>query len=304
MAITNKLKRILRKPGTLPSSIVKVVCDKLHRYRWSSPTLKIPSDVTLPEIENFLIRAGIAKGSTLFLHSSWQHLNSGHFTPAGLIKLLLSIIGEEGTLVMPAFPPSILQLKPGFVFDVKRTPSGGGLLADSFRRYAGVRRSINLNHSVCALGPQADYLTRDHHLSNKSWDEFSPYYRLREIEDSWTVGLGVGHRLRIATVLHCVETILSRENAYYRKLFKDEVCYEYKTIEGETGRHCYTRRIGQLYPPKIAKYFSSEELVEDTLQGLEAYAIRTRTLLDRAIELGRKGKTMYVWPIPWPWYFR
>ena len=173
-----------------------------------------------------------------------------------------------------------------------------------FRRYLVVVRSINLNHSVCANGPSAEFLTRDHHHSETSWDQFSPYYRLREIENAWIVSLGVGHRLKVATSLHCVESALWKENAYYHKLFGDEVCYTYKTVTGETGQHCYRRRSGQIYTPKLAKYFTPDELIEDTIEGLEVYAIRARTLIDKAISLGREGKTMYVWSSPWRWYFK
>ena len=71
--------------------------------------------------------------------------------------------------------------------------------------------------------------------------------KVRLIDDAWIVGLGVGHRLKVATSLHCVESALWKENAYYRKLFRQQVCYSYKTATGETGQHCYQRRTGQIY---------------------------------------------------------
>ena len=259
--------------------------------------------MTLDGISAFLRRAGIEPGATLHVHSAWEHLNSGHFSAAELVKQLLAVVGEQGTLAMPAFPSYAMQVS-GAVFDVKRTPSAGGLLTEVFRRYPGVLRSINLNHSVCAIGPNADFLTRDHHRSETSWDQSSPYYRLREIDDAWIVGFGVGHRLKVATSLHCVESALWKENAYYRKLFREQVCFTYKTATGETGQHCYQRRTGQIYTPKLAKHFTPDELIEDCIDGLEVYAIRARTLIDKAIALGREGKTMYVWPVPWLWYFR
>lgn len=42
--------------------------------------------------------------------------------------------------------------------------------------------------------------------------------------------------------------------------------------------------------------------VEDAKRFLDA--IRARTLIDKAIALGREGKTMTIWPGPWRWYFR
>ncbi|QQO57118.1 MAG: hypothetical protein N838_30975 [Thiohalocapsa sp. PB-PSB1] len=41
-------------------------------------------------------------------------------------------------------------------------------MTEAFRRYPGVSGSINLNHSVCAIGPNADSLTRDHQRSETS----------------------------------------------------------------------------------------------------------------------------------------
>ncbi len=295
--------KVASRVKSLPERLVGTLSERLYERNWSSPILEVPSTVSLDSIESFLRGIDIGVGDTLFVHSSWKHLNSGLFTPADLVKRLLAIVKESGTLAMPAFPPYSMQ-KAGTIFDVKRTPSGGGLLTDGFRRYPGVLRSINLNHSVCAIGPNADFLTRDHHHSETSWDQFSPYYRLREIDNAWIVGLGVGHRLKVATSLHCVESALWKENPYYRKLFREEVCYIYKTATGETGSHCYQRRTGQYYTPRLASHLTPDELIEDCIDGLEVYAIRARTLIDKAIALGREGKTMYVWPVPWPWYFR
>ncbi len=128
------------------------------------------------------------------------------------------------------------------------------------------------------------------------------YFRLREV-DAYIVGLGVGHQLKVATSLHCVESWLWHENAHYRKLFREQVCNQYKTTAGQTRSHCYWRRSGKIYTPKLAEFFAQDELMEDTIDGLEVYAIRARTLTDKAIALGREGKTMYDWPVPWQWFF-
>lgn len=283
--------------------ILNKICDELYKYYWVSKDLEIPSKVKLNDINEFFKRVGISRGSTLFIHSSWKHLSNGNFNTFELLNNLSIYVGENGTIAMPAFPPSFLQ-KPNIIFNEQRTPSGAGLLSDSFRRYPGVKRSINQNHSVCAIGPDADYLTKDHQFSETSWDHFSPYYRLRDLEDSWIVGLGVGHRLKVATSLHCVESALWKNHKFFKKLFREEICYEYLTSRGLTGHHCYRKRSGHIYPPKLAKYFSKEELVEECINGLEVYAIRAQTLIDKAITLGQEGKTMYIWPIPWFNYFR
>lgn len=265
--------------------------------------MSVPSSVNIQDIIQFLEQTGVQSGDTLFVHSSWENLNSGNFSAAELIQALLSYLGPVGTLAMPAFPPFSLQVS-GAVFDAKRTPSGGGLLTEVFRRYPGVARSINLNHSVCALGPNAEFLTKDHQYSETAWDECSPYYRLREFSNAWIVGFGVGHRLKIATALHCVESLLWKKNKYFNKIFKEELQYSYKKTDGKLGEHRYMRRSGVIYTPKIARFFSPDELKEATVKGLDVYSIRACQLIDKAIELGKSGKTMYIWPLPFPWLLK
>ena len=97
--------------------------------------------------------------------------------PSEMIELLLDLLGPEGTLAMPAFP---IDQNPDKVFMVDRAPVYTGLLCEVFRRLPDVRRSIHLGASVCAFGPQADFLVRDHHLTRLPWAAL-PGQRLRRI---------------------------------------------------------------------------------------------------------------------------
>lgn len=256
-----------------------------------------------PSIEEILVgleRAGVSSGSTLMLHSSWDNLREGGFNATDLIASLTGFLGSSGTLAMPAFPNQ--ESKGQIFFDLDRAFSHAGWLTEVFRRFPGVERSVSLNHSVCAVGPNATYLTFEHHLGATSWDSFSPYFRLRHLDDAWVVGLGVGFGLGVATSLHCVESALM-DHKYFKKLFCEEVCYDFKSERLGDGRQCYRARRGVIYPPKLARNFSADELVEFSIRGLSIYVISAKTLVDKSIELGKSGKTMYVWPIPWPWFF-
>lgn len=292
-------RRRLPTAGALIGRLASIWMD----YRWKSRQAKTPSDAKLLDILEFLKTVGVTNGATLFVHAAWKEMDNGSFRPNDLINELLALVGTEGTVAMPAFPPHSMQ-KDGATFNQKSTPSGAGIVAEIFRRYPGVTRSINLNHSVCALGPKADFLTSEHHLSETAWDEHSPYYRLREIPEAWIVGLGVGHKLRVATSLHCVESVLRSEIPYFQRLFGDRITYTFKCIDGSIGTHEYLKRTGEIYTPKIANFFSNEELIEKTVAGLEVYAIKAAVLIDKAVSLGRSGKTMYVWPLPLKKYFK
>jgi aminoglycoside 3-N-acetyltransferase len=186
-------------------------------------------------------------------------------------------------------------------FDVDKSHSIAGLLPELFRRMPGVIRSANIAHSVCALGPHAAFLLDSHHLGRSAWDKYSPYFRIGSLNESWIVGVGVGHGLRIVTSLHCVESILS-DHPYFKRLFKKEVSYSFVSSRLGSGSGRVKIPSSVILPEKLKKHFQGK-LIEETIEGVQIYAIRARDLIESALSLGLKGKTMYVWPIPWRWLF-
>ena len=80
---------------------------------------------------------------------------------------------------MPAFP---IDQNPDKLFLVDRAPVYTGLLCEVFRRTPDMRRSIHLSSSVCAVGPNADYLVRDHHLTSDALGKEQPLLPARR---SW-----------------------------------------------------------------------------------------------------------------------
>ena len=111
---------------------------------------------------NSLIDLGVTPGRTLWVQSSWNEFYNVPLRPSEMIDLLRDLLGPGGTLAMPAFP---IDQNPDKVFLVDRAPVYTGLLCEVFRRTPDMRRSIHLSSSVCAVGPNADFLVRDHHLT-------------------------------------------------------------------------------------------------------------------------------------------
>jgi aminoglycoside 3-N-acetyltransferase len=202
---------------------------------------------------------------------------------------------------MPAIPN--LPSNSAAPIDFDSVPSKAGLVSEVFRRMPGVRRSISNNHSVCALGPNAAFLTDSHHLSTTSWDKSSPYRRIASLPNAWVVGFGVGHGLRAATALHCVESELP-DHPYFSRLFKRVVTYSYQSNFYGNGTVTQLVRRGANYSPKLSRLFGADVLIELTECGIDFYAVSATKLVEQSISLGLKGKTMYLWPIPWPWLFR
>jgi len=244
---------------------------------------------------------GIKEGSNVFVHSTWSEFINYTDTIDDFIKGILGLIGNSGTLAMPAFP---LLRKKTSVFNVRTTPTAAGLIPERFRSYEGVKRSINLQHSVCSKGPMSEFLTSEHHHSITPWDEKSPYYRLGEI-DAIILSFGLGKHF-VGTILHCAESILRNDYPYFRLFFDKEVSYEYIDYEGNTHNHTYLTKSDAIirkwtnrsHRRIIRRYFNRKKYNRKRISNLTINAYDANYAISRVIELGKKGITVYVEPDP------
>jgi len=253
--------------------------------------------VAIAELRQHLIDLGVTPGRTIWVQSSWNEFYNVPLRPSEMIEMLLDLLGGQGTLAMPAFP---IDQNPDKVFLVDRAPVYTGLLCEVFRRLPEVRRSIHLGSSVCAIGPQADYLVRDHHLTRMPWGPDSPFCRLAEL-DARMLGLGAG--FEYMTPLHAAECLLYDEVPYFRGVFDGTVKYRWKTASGATGEHEFLRRIGDIRPLRLRRHFGPDICVEARTSNLRMLAADARPFIERAVTLGRQGITMYIEPVPRPELF-
>lgn len=187
---------------------------------------------TAVDVVEAMKKAGMKEGSVVFIQSGWAEFYNCTSTEKELIDEILDAIGPEGTLAMACMP----IMRRGKIFNVLRTPTNAGILAEVFRKYPGVKRSIHERHSVCAIGPKADYLLSEHHLGNTAWDEKSPYYRLSKV-GALIFGLGLG-KYWVGTIIHCVESLLKDEIPYYGDMFfTTKTEYRYIGYDGVEGSY-------------------------------------------------------------------
>lgn len=187
--------------------------------------------LTQSELSTQIKALEIKSGDTICLHSSLSSLGYILGGAQTVIRALLKILGEQGTLVMPAFSPHVSDpqlwsdehidennLEKARMevpcFDIRTTPTTMGVIPEVFRSWPGTIRSDHPQVSVCANGRLAEYIISPHDIE---WGEGkgSPFERLYEI-DAKILALGVGFN-RI-TLLHYAESLVPQGRRKQRKI--------------------------------------------------------------------------------------
>lgn len=199
LLLSSRLKGLIRK------SLRRTKYFFLHKDKTS-----------LEELRSVLVEdLGVKKGDKLFVTSGFASLNSNGYTPMDVIRLLQELVGEDGTLMLPYYPPlnSTEWAKKDMVFDMNSTKSGMGILTNVFKDMPGVVMSVHPTKAVCVWGKDAEYYADGHELSTTPYYWDSPYGKFLKA-GSKSLGLGVGNM----PMIHTMEDVLSASpDAYHQK---------------------------------------------------------------------------------------
>lgn len=169
---------------------------------------------------------GICPGDTVLMHSSYRSLGGIEDGAAGFFDAFLSLLGAEGTLVLPALTYSHVNRENPY-FDIRTTPTCVGYLTEYFRtQVQGVIRSLHPTHSCCAVGRHAVCLTAEHYRDRTPVGTNSPFALLPKLGGKL---LFVGCSYDRNTSMHGVEEWVEPEYVMDRTL---PVVY---TITDENG---------------------------------------------------------------------
>jgi len=145
--------------------------------------------LTQSALEDGLRQLGLRPGAVVEVHSALSSFGPVMGGASTVIAALMAVVGQEGTLVMSAYPVSpALPLTEdeqarGITWKVRRLApdslekTGMGRITDEFSHRPDVRRGDGL-HRVCAWGQQANWHSQG-------------YQHLLEA-DGWALLLGVG----------------------------------------------------------------------------------------------------------------
>lgn len=150
------------------------------------------------DIVSGLRELGVRPGMVLMVHSSLSSLGEVEGGAPDVIQALLEVLGPEGTLLMPA-------MTGDSVFDIEASEVNVGIIAETFRHWPGVRRSLHPTHSVCAIGPQAERLLEGHLDQPTAVGPGSPWGKLAEMEEAHVLLVGVDQDRN--TLLHYPEEL-------------------------------------------------------------------------------------------------
>lgn len=164
---------------------------------------------TYDSLKADLSRLGITRGMTLLVHSSLSAMGWVCGGAQTVVQVLLDILTEEGTLVMPAHSgnysdpahwqnppvpqdwwPVIYECMPAFDSQITGTYHMG-IIAETFRTWPGTVRSNHPQVSFCARGKHAHVVTANHALAY-GLGEQSPLRQIYNLQGSVLL-LGVGY---------------------------------------------------------------------------------------------------------------
>jgi len=231
---------------------------------------------------------GVRPGSVLMVHPS---LRAFGYVPGGaetIIRGLLRVLGESGTLLMPALSyKTVTPQNP--VFDVRATPSCVGAVAEAFRLRAGTLRSLHPTHSVCAVGPLADELLSPHIEDSTPCGKHSPFNRLPEFNGKI---LMLACRLTFNTSMHAIEEILKPPY-----LFDPPISYSLRDKAGQVLNKEYfphNFRGWQQRYDRIEKVMTAPSLYSGTVVGVTSHLIESRVLWEEAMNALKIDKLFFV----------
>ena len=198
---------------------------------------------------------GVKKGQSVMVHTSLKSLG---FVCGGaqiVIEALMECITDEGNIIMPT--QSWKNLDPSYgvhweepkewwdlirenwpAYDKDITPTNTmGQVAEMFRRWKGTFRSDHPSRSVAAWGKDAEYIVKDHDLSD-IFGETSPLAKLYDM-DGYVLLIGTDYDKN--TSIHLADVRANYPSKHMEKnssaMFvngkREWVTYETLYVDGE-----------------------------------------------------------------------
>jgi aminoglycoside 3-N-acetyltransferase len=144
-----------------------------NRFSINKTSKPETGDLDYVDVAKFLESSGVSKGSLLVVHSAYSSLKGKGKSHNEILDFLLDLIGDTGTLAMPAMPKfsnavgkenyltSDFHLSKIFEYDVEKSGVTTGVLPLMLTKRANAIRSKFPINTMVALGPLSQELFCD-----------------------------------------------------------------------------------------------------------------------------------------------
>lgn len=238
----------------------------------------------------------LGRGDTVFVHSSISGLYID-FEPEEIYRMLLEIVGEEGTLLFPCWHftgrAEDYAKKPESVFNVKRSTSKLGFLSEFARRQKAAVRSMHPTNSVAAIGKNAETLLGEHHLDIYPCGIKSPFYKIMDYQAKI---IGIGVSVNNLSFCHVIEDVM--QDKYLIETRNKEI-YHLKVIDMSGKEHqvptlVASQNISKRNPYKFfKKYIPFQICHQFRRKGADFFVADSVALYQKFQELTEKGLSIY-----------
>lgn len=249
--------------------------------------------ITKDEIKEAFGKLGLKKSDAVMVHASLSKIGYVCGGAQTVIEALIETVSEEGTIMMPTQSWKNLDPEDGVhwvveeeywqmirdnwpAYDKALTPTNTmGAVAEMFRSWPGALRSDHPARSVAAWGRYAEYLIRDHDLSN-IFGEGSPIAKLYELGGKVLL-IGVGYDKN--TSIHLADVRAEYPGKHDCKEYSavmengERVWKEYETLFVD----------GEDFDDIGAAFEADNEISKVMLGGAELRLMDQRSLVDFAV---------------------
>lgn len=123
--------------------------------------------ITKESLKEDFYRIGIKEGDTLFLRISYKAVGKIEGGPMVFLQALHEVIGEDGTIILTAFPQKYIRQLRFFhrkeVYSYENPPKPTtGVMPIMAMSYPGVKISRKLEFPFLVIGKHSEYLTNSH----------------------------------------------------------------------------------------------------------------------------------------------
>jgi len=207
--------------------------------------------VTFEDLVKGLRDVGIEEGDLLLAQSSYKSFGGVDGGPKTIIEALIHAVGEEGTLIMPAFSFDFCEGEP---WDVRNSPSRMGIITELFRQDPRSCRVFHPIYSVSVSGKHAEEICSYRYKSSYGPD--SVFAKMRELNGKM-VFLGVHPNISI-TFLHHVEEMIGVDYRYMKE-FTGQVT----DWDGNTYEDTFTMMVRDIEKGVITDAVKMGELLDE-----------------------------------------